>query len=92
MADHLVEIGVKDLHNLKDLYTPDVWKSYIAYMTIENYIRWFEQDPNLKHVQVLCLNGDYSDGTFVITVSILFPHYQFIHFLFILNILNFEPI
>lgn len=70
MPDHLVEIERKDLPNLLNLYTPDGYKSYVAYMTIENYIRWFAQDSNLKHVKVFCLNGDFSDGTFVVTVGI----------------------
>lgn len=69
MTDHLVEIEPKDLYNLKNLYHPDGTKSYIAYLTIDNYIRWFEQDPHLKNVKVFCLNGDYTDGTFVLTVS-----------------------
>lgn len=71
MTDQLVEINPKDLQNLKTLYTPDGLKSYIAYMTIDNYIRWFEQNPNVKHIKFFSLNGDFSDGTFVVTVDIL---------------------
>ena len=68
--DQLTEIEPKDCQKLKNLYTPDGSKSYIAYTTIDNYIRWFEQDPNVKHVKIFSLNGDFSDGTFVVTVNI----------------------
>lgn len=71
MTDHLVEIDRKLWPNLKGLYTPDGFKSYIAYTTIDTYIRWFEQDPDLKHIKFFCLNGDFSDGTFVVTVIII---------------------
>lgn len=71
MTDYLVEIAQKDWKNLKNLYIPDDSKSYIAYTTIDNYIRWFEQDPNVKHIKIFSLNGDFSDGTFVVTVNIL---------------------
>lgn len=69
MTDQLVEIERKDWPKLKNLYTPDGSRSYIAYTTIDNYIRWFEQDPNVKDIKFLCLNGDFSDGTFVVTVG-----------------------
>lgn len=68
-SDSLVQIEQKDLPILKELYAPDGIKNYIAFTTIDNYIRWFEQDPNIKHVNFFCLNGDFSDGTFVVTVS-----------------------
>lgn len=68
MVDRLVEIERKDWPVLKELYKPDGKKSYVAYITIDTYIRWFEQDPELKHVTFFCLNGDFSDGTFVVTV------------------------
>lgn len=71
MTDYLVEIAQKDWKNLKNLYIPDDSKCYIAYTTIDNYIRWFEQDPNVKHIKIFSLNGDFSDGTFVVTVNIL---------------------
>lgn len=69
MTDRLVEVARKDLPALKSLYNANGSKSYIAYTTIDNYIQWFQQDPDVKHIKVFCLNGDFSDGTFVITVS-----------------------
>lgn len=70
MANYLVEIDRKELPILQHLYKSNGTKSYIGYMTLNNYIRWFEQDPDVKHIKVFCLNGDFSDGTFVLTVSI----------------------
>lgn len=72
MADQLTKINVSELCKLSELYAAkhdgdEVF--YVSYMTIETFIRWFQQDPKLKHVQFYCLNGDFSDGTFVVTVS-----------------------
>lgn len=73
MTDRLTEIAVVDLPKLRDLYKPvaGVTKSYIAFTTIENYIDWYNQDPNLSTVKVYCLNDDFSDGTFALIVSYL---------------------
>lgn len=70
MLDNLVEIAKKDLQTLKELYTLNEKKYGISYTTIDTYIRWFEKDPNLKHVRFVCLNGEFSDGTFVMMVNI----------------------
>lgn len=71
MTDRLTEIAIADLPKLRDLYKPEagVRKSYTAFTTIENYIDWCQQDPNLEHVTFYCLNDDFSDGTFIWTVS-----------------------
>lgn len=72
MTNHLVEIkNLKDLQSLQNLYKTNGPQSYIGYLTLGNYIGFFTQDPNVKHVRVYCLDGDYSDGTFVVTVSSL---------------------
>lgn len=84
MTDQLVEIQFKDLENLKNLYIPDGLKCYIAYATICNYISWLQQDPNeSKFIHFYCLNGDFSDGTFVVTVS---KRVSIVHILFYLYI------
>lgn len=69
MSDHLVEIDQKEWPKLRDLYKAKGSNRYVAYMTISNYIRWFEQDPNLKHIKFYSLNGDFSDGSFIVIVS-----------------------
>lgn len=73
MTDRLVQIQYSDLPALKKLYTPDGSKSYIGYMTIDIYTQLLEKDPDeKKYVKFYCLNGDFSDGTFIVTVCILF--------------------
>lgn len=69
MIDNLTEIDRQDLPFLQALYTRDRPENYITFMTIDNYIRWFKQDPDVKNIKFFCLNGDFSDGTFVVTVS-----------------------
>lgn len=74
MPDTLMEINRNDLPILQNLYKLNGSKGCIGYMTIGNYIGFFKQDPAVKHVNVYCLNGDFGDGTFVITVSIYIVH------------------
>lgn len=69
MTDTLVEINRNDLPILQKLFKLNGSKSDISYMTLGNYIGFFEKDPSVKHVNVYCLNGDFSDGTFVVTVN-----------------------
>lgn len=69
MSDQLIEISRKDWPKLSALYESEGSRGYIGYFTVNNYIRWFEQDPNVKYVNFYCLNGDFSDGAFVVTVS-----------------------
>lgn len=68
MTDKLVEVNRKELLILQNLFKSNGFKGYLGYMAIRNYIGFFEQDPNVKHVKIYCLNGNFSDGTFVITV------------------------
>lgn len=69
MVDKLTEIDRKTLPLLRDLYTPDGSKNYMAFTAIDTYIRWFEQDSTINDIKFFCLNDDFSDGTFVVTVS-----------------------
>lgn len=71
MENKLTEINRKDLPLLQRLYNPNEPDTHIAYTTIDTYIRWFEQNPSLNNdkVKFYCLNGDFSYGTFVVTVS-----------------------
>lgn len=68
MTDQLIEIGREKLPILQNLFKSNGSLGYLGYMTIGNYIGFFDQDPNVKHVKIYCLNGEFSDGTFVITV------------------------
>lgn len=72
-ADRLVEIPVEDLSTLRNLYKSSEIDSrtHIAYESIDVYMRWLEQDPNAStYIKFYCLNGDFSDGTFIVIVSI----------------------
>lgn len=71
-VDYLVEIQKKHLPILKEIYaSKDGSKTHIAYATIDNYIRWLEKDPKAStYIKFYCLNGDFSDGTFIVIVSI----------------------
>lgn len=72
-VDHLVEIQQKDLSTLKDMYaSKDGSRTHIAYATIDTYIRWLKKDPKASaYIKFYCLNGDFSDGTFIVIVSII---------------------
>lgn len=71
MGDHLTEINRAELPRLRDLYSKpsSVYKSDIAYITIDSYIRCFQKYPNTENITFYCLNSDFSHGTFVVTVS-----------------------
>lgn len=68
MTDQLIEIDREKWPILQNLFKSNRSLGYLGYMTIGNYIGFFDQDPNVKHVKIYCLNGEFSDGTFVITV------------------------
>lgn len=71
-ADRLVEIQRSDLHILRDLHAAKSdCRVSIALATIGNYIQWLEDPNESKYVKFYCLNGDFSDGTFIVVVSII---------------------
>lgn len=73
MDNKLTEINRKDFSLLKKLYNPNDTNGYTGYTTVDTYIRWFQQysDDTAKNdkIKFYCLNGDFSRGTFVVTVS-----------------------
>lgn len=70
MKDCAVKINKNQLKILQQLYKrKNDTKYFIAQMAIDNFIKWFDQDPNIDNVIFFCLNGDISDGTFVVIVS-----------------------
>lgn len=78
VADRLVEITRRDLEILKKLYAINgSAQNYVTYTAIDNYIRWFEKDSQLKHIKVYCLNGNFSDGTFVVIVRWKLLHFAY---------------
>lgn len=64
--DSLVEIPVKEWPKLRDLYVDRKLETN-SFNMIQNFINWLEQDPSLKDfVKCYSLNGDWSDGTFLL--------------------------
>lgn len=70
MLDQITEIDRKYVPLLRDLYKTNNLKNDITYVTIDTYIQWFQQDPQITYLKFFCLNGDFSHGTFVVTVNI----------------------
>ena len=72
MENKLTEINRKDLVLLRDLYNPNEVDTYTGFTTIDTYLRWFVQNPgdtlNNSKVKFYSLNGDFSRGTYVVTV------------------------
>lgn len=70
--DNLVEIKRSELPQLRDLFLVNWPENMIGYYTIDNFIRWFKKESTIENLIIYCLNGDWSDGTFVAIVSIRF--------------------
>ncbi|XP_055838916.1 uncharacterized protein LOC129906945 [Episyrphus balteatus] len=63
----LVKIPYKDWPKLRDLYVNRKLESN-SFNMIQNFINWLQKDPTLEEesVKLYSLNGDWSDGTFII--------------------------
>lgn len=69
--NRLVEIPVEDWSKLRDLYVDRKLESN-SFWLIQNFINWLNKDPSLKNsLKFYSLNGDWSDGTFIIQVRFL---------------------
>lgn len=65
-----MEIDRNDWIELRKLYQQDWPRHMIGYYTLSNFMRWVEQEPDIKNVHIYSLNGDWTDGTFVVIVSL----------------------
>lgn len=72
MENRLVKIETEKWTSLKSLYLPETAETILGLTTISNYIRWMQQDRHIDNLAIYSLNGDWSDGTFVVVVSICF--------------------
>lgn len=66
-------LGISDWPRLQNLYRQD-WPKYIVpYCLIQNYISWHAKDEEYvdKNVKLVCLDDDWSDGTFLLLVSLV---------------------
>lgn len=68
MSNKLVEIQTKNWLQLRNLYAPNGPHTFLGYNLVDNYVRWLEKDSNLKNIIFYSLNGDWSDGTFIVIV------------------------
>lgn len=65
----LVEIDRAELPQLRDMYLADWPENMLGYYTVDNFIRCFEKDPEIKSLVFYCLDGDWSDGSFAVIVN-----------------------
>lgn len=69
MADNkLIPIPSKEWINLRDLYLINWPENILGYYTIDNFINWISKTEEIRNLFIYSLNGDWSDGTFVIIV------------------------
>lgn len=68
MENQLVQIDCKDWDALKEIYLPETPETVLGLSTISNYVRWIKQESSIKNLAFYSLNGDWSDGTFVVLV------------------------
>jgi len=66
MLDKLAIISFNDLKKLRDLYLKDWPENFHGYYTLDNYVRWMKADSKIQNLKCYSLNGDWSDGTFII--------------------------
>lgn len=71
LKNFLLEIPVADWPALKDMYVDNWPENYSTYFAIDNGMNLKQRDPvNYKNeIQLFSLNGDWSDGTFILLVS-----------------------
>lgn len=56
--------------NLRDLYLFEWPKNVFGYYTVHNYIKLCKRSKDFEnHSKIYCVNGDWSDGTFIYVVS-----------------------
>ncbi|XP_063702946.1 uncharacterized protein LOC134832745 [Culicoides brevitarsis] len=63
--DKLEPIPAKSVSSLRDLYKNST-KNVLPYNLLDNYVRYRTIDSTFvdENFQIMCLNGDWSDGTF----------------------------
>lgn len=68
------KIPLEKWPELRDLFKKDWPKNILPYHLIQNYLDWHIKDPEfvVKNIEINCLNGDWSDGSFYALVNALF--------------------
>uniref|UniRef100_A0A1A9WXN2 N-acetyltransferase domain-containing protein n=1 Tax=Glossina brevipalpis TaxID=37001 RepID=A0A1A9WXN2_9MUSC len=70
-SNELVEItDINKLNELRDSYRRNIsnWSQHcVGYYCLDNYIRWKEREPSIKHLKIYTLNDcDRSEGLYII--------------------------
>lgn len=83
LKNFLLEIPSENWIDLRDMYAGNWPENYSTYFAIENAIKLKEQDHEnfSKEVQMFSLNGDWSDGTFILLVSL--RRFLFVYVIFL---------
>ncbi|KAH8413095.1 hypothetical protein KR009_007915 [Drosophila setifemur] len=56
-----------DLRDLRRLYLKDWPRHCVGFFWLDNYLRWLQQNPGLKHLTFYTLDNDWqSDGLFIL--------------------------
>lgn len=72
MGSQRIEIDCEDWNDLRDLYLPETPETILGLATISNYIEWHKKEETIENLTIYSLNGDWSDGTFVLLVRFLY--------------------
>lgn len=65
-------IPINKWAELRDLFKSDLLNNLLPYHLIQNYLDWHKKDPEFveENIEINCLNGDFSDGTFYALVRL----------------------
>lgn len=67
--NRLVKIPKQNWSELRDLFKVNWPENILGYSTIDNYYTWNKKDSDIKDLVIYSLNGDWSDGTYIVIVS-----------------------
>ncbi|XP_031629456.1 uncharacterized protein LOC116344820 isoform X2 [Contarinia nasturtii] len=62
----ILKIESKNWEELRELYLPETPETILGLGIISNYLRWIQRDASIANLTFYSLNGDWSDGTFVV--------------------------
>lgn len=73
IGDKIIELTPNFWPELREKFKTNWPEHQIGHLLVDDYIKWVEicdLDTNyIKNVKIFTLNGDFSDGTFVVIVS-----------------------
>ncbi|XP_037044530.1 uncharacterized protein LOC119080340 [Bradysia coprophila] len=66
MENQVVEIDCEKWIDLRALYLPESTETILGLSTLNNFIKWNDKESPIPNLTIYSLNGDWSDGTFVL--------------------------